>query len=808
MEHLETNASGTTLYTIPFSRISAADIASVGGKNASLGEMYSALKSNGIRVPDGFAVSAHAYRMFLRHNGLEEPLSALMQGLERVNFSNLAETGAAARKLLAHARLPEELAADIVRAYRDLCLEYGANVSVAVRSSATAEDLPGASFAGQHESFLNVSGEQNLLKACQDCYVSLFTDRAIKYREDKGFEHMKVNLSAGVQKMVRSDMASSGVAFTLEPESGFRNVVHVSASWGLGENIVKGSVNPDEFTLFKPALENGKKALLSVKTGSKEKTMVYNTDLSDGGSTMNRETPAEKRTQLSISREMAEDIGRCCLSIEKHYGMPMDIEWAIDGQDGLLYIVQARPETAHSNANHYLIKTHQLLEKGELLAEGIAIGTRIASGLARVLNHPGEINKLQKGDVLVTRMTNPDWDPVMKKAAALVTDQGGRTSHASIVARELGLTAVVGTLNGTANIRDGEPITISCAEGKTGHIYKGLLKHSCTETDFKHLQLPRTRAMMILGDPEQAFRLSFYPNNGIGLMRLEFIINSSIGIHPMALLRFNELKDPEARNTIERLCAGYASKADYFTDKLSQAVGTIAAAFYPKEVIVRMSDFKTNEYANLCGGRQFEPEEENPMLGFRGASRYYHDKYREGFGLECKAMKIVREDMGLNNVKLMIPFCRTTDEGRRVIAEMEKHGLKRGENGLEVYVMAEIPSNVLLAEEFAQIFDGFSIGSNDLTQLTLGIDRDSVTVSELFDENNPAARQMMETVITKAKQAGSKIGLCGQAPSDSPEFAGFLVNLGIDSISFNPDALIKGIQNMLDAERNMFEKLQ
>lgn len=795
---------------LPFSDIRSGDIALVGGKNASLGEMYSLLHEKGIRVPNGFAISSEAYRRLLSDNHLTEALSDLMATLDRREFSNLSNVGQEARQLIRNASIPADVLTAIDGAYNALCAEYGNDTAVAVRSSATAEDLPGASFAGQHESFLNISGHASLAAACLACYESLFTDRAIKYREDHGFRHMEVLLSIGVQKMVRSDLACSGVAFTLDPESGFRNVIHIASSWGLGENIVKGSVNPDEYYLFKPALENGKKALLSRKTGSKEKTMVFNPDGSGkvADSTVNLITTAEIQKQLTLDDALAETIARWSLEIEKHYSMPMDIEWAIDGESNLLYIVQARPETIHSRKNPYLISEYKLKETGELLCEGIAIGSRISTGIARVLNSPAEIDKLQKGDVLVTRMTNPDWDPVMKKASALITDQGGRTSHASIVARELGLTAVVGTLNGSEQIKDGQEITISCAEGKTGKVYRGKLAWETLEIDFKHLKLPETKAMMILGDPEQAFRLSFYPNNGIGLMRLEFIINNVIGIHPMALVHFNELQDQKAKAEIDRLTAAYPDKTVYFVEKLAQAVATIAAAFYPKDVIVRMSDFKTNEYANLLGGKAFEPEEENPMLGFRGASRYYHERYKAGFRLECMAMKMVREDMGLSNVKLMIPFCRTSEEGQKVVDQMAEYGLKRGENGLEIYVMAEIPSNVLLAGAFARIFDGFSIGSNDLTQLTLGIDRDSALISNLFNENNEAARQMMAMAIQNAKQAGAPIGLCGQAPSDSPEFAEFLIEQGIDSISFNPDALIKGIHNMNNAEQKLRASIQ
>ena len=792
------------VYILPFRKISSADVASVGGKNASLGEMYTRLSDQGISVPDGFAILSSAYARLLQDNHLSNTLQDILDGLDRKEYSNLAETGSRIRDLVAGAVIPVEVEEAITESYNTLCREYGADVAVAVRSSATAEDLPGASFAGQHESFLNISGRTALIKACQACYVSLFSDRAIKYREDKGFDHMKVLLSIGVQKMVRSDLASSGVAFTLEPESGFRNIIHIAASWGLGENIVKGTVNPDEYYVFKPTLVKHKKAIVSMKLGSKEKTMI----LSDEGGTVNVETSDDKKVMYVLPEDTIETIARWSLKIEEHYGMPMDIEWAVDGPSGKLFIVQARPETIHASANPYIIHEYNMKGKGVVLAEGKAIGSRIATGVARILNSPAEIDKLGKGEVLVTGTTNPDWDPVMKKASALVTETGGRTSHAAIVARELGLTAVVGTQDARKKIRDGQLVTVSCAEGKTGQIYEGAIPWEKQDINFKDIKLPRTKVMMILGDPDQAYRLSFYPNNGVGLMRLEFVINNVIGIHPMALVHFNALEDAGARREIEKRTAQYKNKEDYFTARLSQAVATIASAFYPKDVIVRMSDFKTNEYANLVGGKQFEPAEENPMLGFRGASRYYHERYRDGFRLECEAMRIVREDMGFENVKLMIPFCRTVSEARKVIEVMEEFGLKRGENGLQVYVMAEIPSNVLRASEFATIFDGFSIGSNDLTQLTLGIDRDSVLVSDLFDENDEAAKDMISMVIQEAVRAGVPIGLCGQAPSDSAEFARFLVEEGIDSISFNPDALIKGIENIVEAEKSILKAIR
>jgi pyruvate,water dikinase len=786
----------------PFRDIRIADVALVGGKNASLGEMFSQLK--GIPVPDGFATTADAFWYFLDENQLRQPLAELMEQLDRSNFSNLQVTGLKARTLLLEAKMPGELSAQLVEAFHTL-LE-NRQFSVAVRSSATAEDLPQASFAGQHESFLNISGDSNLIKTVQQCFASLYTDRAIKYREDNGFEHSKVALSVGVQQMVRSDKACSGVGFTLEPESGFRNVIHLAGVWGLGENIVQGTVTPDEFLVFKPSLRNGKKAIIQKRLGEKEKMMIYAGDAGQA-TTCNIPVPDEKRTAFVLPDEEIELLANWALQIEEHYQKPMDIEWAKDGLTGELFIVQARPETVHSGKAVQEIHEFEILEKAQPLAQGEAIGSKIASGIARILHSPDQSGKLNPGEIVVTDITSPDWDPVLKTAAAIITNKGGRTSHASIVARELGVPAVVGTGNATQSIQDGETITVSCAEGKTGFVYRGRIKYAEKILDFTNTQLPdKTKVMLITGDPDKAFKLSFYPNNGVGLMRIEFIITHFIKAHPMALVKFDNLEDSEAKKKIQSLTRHYPDKKQYFVDRLAQGVATIAAAFYPKEVIVRMSDFKTNEYANLLGGKQFEPAEENPMLGFRGASRYYNDLYKEGFQLECEAIKRVRDDMGLTNVKVMIPFCRTVEEGRKVIQVMNDYGLAHDKNGLEIYVMAEIPSNVLQAEEFAQIFDGFSIGSNDLTQLTLGIDRDSALVADLFSEKNQSAKMMIATVIRKAKACSKKIGLCGQAPSDFPEFAQFLVEQGIDSISFNPDAVLKGIENIKLAEKKLAEK--
>lgn len=786
-----------------FSDINLADLPAVGGKNSSLGEMFSKLSSKGIKVPNGFATTAHSFWYFLDYNSIRQPLQQLMQQLDKKDFTNLKEIGSNARKLIMDVWLPDELEDEIASAYKELSGEN--DIEVAVRSSATAEDLPQASFAGQHESFLNIKGEEELLNAVQKCFASLYTDRAIKYREDNGFAHDKVALSVGIQKMVRSDKGCSGVGFTLEPESGFRDIIHISGVWGLGENIVQGTVTPDEFFVFKPTLKQNKKAIIQKKLGEKEKTMIYATTPGATSPIINIETEKEKREQYVLTDEEVIQLANWFLVIEEHYQKPMDIEWAKDGITNELFIVQARPETVHSQKNPYHIKEYKLTAKGDALAAGSAIGSKIAIGIARILESPKDGDKLKKGEIVITDMTSPDWDPILKNAAAIVTNKGGRTSHASIVARELGVPAVVGCGNATQKIQDGELITVSCCEGETGFIYKGQLQYKETDLDFTNIKKPEaTEVMMIVGDPDKAFKFSFYPNDGVGLMRIEFIINHFIQVHPMALVKFNELKDAAVKQKIEELTHHYPNKEKYFVDKLAEGIATIAAAFYPKDVIVRMSDFKTNEYANLIGGKDFEPHEENPMLGFRGASRYYNDLYKDGFRLECEAIKQVREEMGLVNVKVMIPFCRTVEEGSKVIEAMKQNGLDRiKDETLEIYVMAEIPSNVLLAEKFAEIFDGFSIGSNDLTQLTLGIDRDSAIVSSLFSEQNEAAMEMIKMVIHKAKEAGEKIGLCGQAPSDFPEFAKFLVENGIDSISFNPDAVLKGIENIIMAESNM-----
>ena len=784
-----------------FKELSNDQVALVGGKNASLGEMFNRLTPKGINIPDGFATTAEAYWLFLDENNIREKLTLLMNKIDQHNFSNLREIGSEARALVLNALIPQLLADEIKLAYRHLNTGYNTEMEVAVRSSATAEDLPTASFAGQHDSFLNIKGEEVLLHTCQKCFASLFNDRAIKYRINNGFEHMHVALSVGVQRMVRSDLASAGVGFTIEPETGFENMIYLTGSWGLGENVVQGAVNPDEFYIFKPSIRNGNKSLVTKKLGSKSKTMIY----AQGQNALNKsieniDTPIEKQLLFVLTDAEIEILASWCLKIEEHYNMPMDIEWAKDGMTNELFIVQARPETIHNKTRSISFKEYRLTEKGNVITIGKAVGSKIVSGVARVLESPAEAHKLQPGEILVTDITNPDWNIVLKKASVIITNKGGRTSHAAIVARELGVAAVVGTTNATEKIKDGQFITVSCAEGDEGRIYEGKLHWEEKEINLVNTKVPKTKAMFILADPDKALQLSFYPNQGVGLMRMEFVINNSIQIHPMALVNFDALKDEKAKQEIERLTKNHPDKSAYFIDKLSQAIAFVAAAFHPKEVIVRMSDFKTNEYANLIGGKQFEPDEENPMLGFRGASRYYSPLYREGFNLECEAIKTVRNQMGLTNVKVMIPFCRTVEEGEKVVKLMEDFGLKQGDNGLEVYVMIEIPSNVILAEKFANVFDGFSIGSNDLTQLTLGIDRDSAIISHLFDENNEAVKWMLKNVIETAKKCGVKIGLCGQAPSDYPEFAQFLVEQGIDSISFNPDALINGIENINKAE--------
>jgi pyruvate,water dikinase len=791
-----------------FSEINIKDISSVGGKNASLGEMYSLLSTKGILVPEGFAVTSEGYSQFLTENKLTPVLSSLLAELDIKSFNNLSAIGKQIRTKIMESTFPKSLEKEIIKAYQLLVKNSGDEKTYAIRSSATAEDLPNASFAGQQETYLNVKGEINLIKACHRCYASLFTDRAIKYRSDNGFDHMKVALSIGVQTMIRSDLASSGVMFTIDPDTGFDKVVLISGAWGLGENVVQGTINTDEFLVYKPFLGKVKNPIIAHKLGSKLKTMVYsvlNTDeiVRPEDAIVNTDTSEVKRNEYVLNDEEIIQLSKWACIIKEHYKCNMDIEWAKDGQNNKLYIVQARPETVHSNKKNSDYKEYSLLEKGEKLCSGAGIGNKIVSGKARILHSPSEISKLNKGEILVTEKTDPDWDPVLKKATAIITNQGGRTSHAAIVAREVGAIAVVGTSNGTQKIKDGQLITVSTAKGNTGDVFNGQLKWEEKVIDISSVPKTKTKVMLILAHPDEAFGYSQLPNDGVGLMRMEFIISNSIGIHPMALKHFATINDSKVKTQIKSLTSLYKNKEEFFINKLAESTAKIAAAFYPKEVIVRMSDFKSNEYANLIGGQQFEPNEENPMIGFRGASRYYHPMYKDAFEMECKAMKMVRDEMGFTNVKLMIPFCRTISEAEKVITVMDACGLKRKENGLELYVMIEIPSNALLAEEFAKHFDGFSIGSNDLTQLTLGADRDSELLSEIFSPFDPAVMQLIEMTLTKSKKTKTHTGLCGQAPSDYPEYAKFLVKNGIDSISFNPDALIKGIENIAEAEKNI-----
>ncbi|WP_373479152.1 phosphoenolpyruvate synthase [Geminocystis sp.] len=811
-----------------FEEVGIEDVPMVGGKNASLGEMIQQLTAKGVNVPTGFATTAYAYRYFVKKAGLEVQLRKIFAHLDVEDLPNLQAVGRQARALVLNTPFPKELDLAISEAYFKLCQRYGNNpnlcttddeeemmrlrscsydTDVAVRSSATAEDLPDASFAGQQETYLNVHGVKNVLESCHKCFASIFTDRAISYRTVKNFDHFEVALSVGVQKMVRSDLASSGVMFSIDTETGFKDAAFVTSAYGLGENVVQGAVNPDEFFVFKPTLKQGFKPILNKRLGSKEVKMVY--DLGGGKQVKNVPVSESERLQYSITDEEALTLARWACIIEDHYSekrgqnSPMDIEWAKDGQTGQLFIVQARPETVQSQKSSSVLRDYKLKGTSEILITGRAVGEMIGQGLARVILNVHQIGEFKAGEVLVTNKTDPDWEPIMKKASAIVTNQGGRTCHAAIIAREMGIPAIVGCGNATGMLKTGQDITVSCSEGEEGRVYEGLVPFDIIETQLDNLPKTRTKILMNVGNPEEAFKLASIPCDGVGLARLEFIIANQIKAHPLALMKFDELTDETAKKEIAELTLGYQNKADFFVDKVAQGVGTIAAAFYPNPVVVRMSDFKSNEYANLLGGTDFEPKEENPMIGWRGASRYYDENYRDAYGLECKALKRVRDDMGLTNVIPMIPFCRTPYEGRRVLAEMEKHGLKRGENGLQVYVMCEIPSNVILADQFSEIFDGFSIGSNDLTQLTLGLDRDSSLVAHIFDERNQAVKDMVAMVIEKAKRNNRKIGICGQAPSDYPEFARFLVELGIDSMSLNPDSLLKTLLDIAKLEERL-----
>lgn len=779
-----------------FKELGIQDVPLVGGKNASLGEMYQKLTGKGVRIPNGYAITAYAYHDFLEKAGIKDDIKRALSGVNAKDIQDLQDRGRKVRQIILGAEFPKELSKEIIDAYRKMERLYGRNCDTAVRSSATAEDLPDASFAGQQETFLNIRGDATLLEACKKCFASLFTDRAIAYREEKKYDHFSIGLSIAVQKMVRSDIGASGVMFSIDTESGFKDAVLINAAYGLGENVVQGAVNPDEFYVFKPTLKAGFKPILTKRMGEKEIKMIY----SSGGSkspVKNIPVSEKERRQYCITDAEVLELARWAAIIEDHYSKeaghfkPMDIEWARDGVSGKLFIVQARPETVQSQKDYTVLEDYRLTGKPtKILAKGAPVGSKMASGKASVILHAEEIKKFKAGDILITDMTDPDWVPVMKIASAIVTNRGGRTCHAAIVSRELGIPCVVGTNNATRAIKNGQKVTVAC-EGESGNVYDGEIKFNVKRTDIKNMKRPKTKIMLNLGNPDMAFESSFIPNDGVGLARLEFIINEYIRIHPMALLNYKKLTDEKVIQKIDELTHGYDNKADFFVDRLAQGVATIAAAFYPKDVIVRLSDFKSNEYANLIGGAEYEPHEDNPMIGWRGASRYYDPKYRSAFALECKAMKKVREEMGLTNLKLMIPFCRTIEEGEKVHAEMKKNGLERGKKGLEVYVMCEIPNNVIQGEAFCKIFDGFSIGSNDLTQLTLGVDRDSEIVRHVFDERDEGVKEMVRQIIRIGKKKHRKVGICGQAPSDYPEFARFLAAEGIDSMSLNPDTVIK-----------------
>ncbi|WMW26468.1 phosphoenolpyruvate synthase [Methanolobus sediminis] len=795
-------------YVSWFEEISIDDVPLVGGKNASLGEMYRELTDKNIKVPNGFAITADAYWHVLKSAGVLEELRKIIEGLDIDDVTDLAKRGKKARNLILDAGIPDDLWDEIKSAYDELCEQYGEDTDVAVRSSATAEDLPNASFAGQQETYLNIHGYHSLKDACSRCFASLFTDRAISYRENNGFDHFKVGLSIGVMKMVRSDLASSGVIFTIDTESGFENVVFITGAYGLGENVVQGLVNPDEFYVFKPTLKENFKPIIKKQKGSKEIKMIYGR----GDSrvlTRNVEVPVAERKQYCINDEEVLQLANFAVTIENHYSqkrgkhVPMDVEWAKDGETGELFIVQARPETVQSLKRKDVLVTYYLDDTSDVIVTGRSVGAKIASGKVHVIPDVSQLNEFNAGEILVADNTTPDWEPVMKKAAAIITNKGGRTCHAAIVSRELGIPAVVGAETATEILKNNMDVTVSCAEGDAGRVYEGILPFHTETVELEGLEKTKTEIMMNLGNPEEAFALSMIPNDGIGLARLEFIITSYIKVHPMALIHPEKVEDEKVLEEIDKVTGRYENKADFFVEKLAQGVATITAAFHPKPVVVRMSDFKSNEYESLIGGEYFEFMENNPMLGFRGASRYYDERYREGFALECKAMKKVRDEMGLTNLILMIPFCRRIDEAKKVLEEMKKNGLVRGENGLQIYMMTEIPSNVLLIDEFSQYFDGFSIGSNDLTQLTLGVDRDSEILASTFDERDEAVKKIVSMAVQGAKRNNKHSGLCGQAPSDYPEFAEFLVKEGIDSISLNPDSVMKIALKVLEVEKEM-----
>ncbi len=785
-----------------FEEIGIGDVSLVGGKNASLGEMFRKLAAEGVLVPNGFAITADAYRHVLDEAGAWEELHSVLDALDPNDVSDLACRGKSAREIVYNAGLPEDLKVEIISSYRKLQEEYGEEVSLAVRSSATAEDLPNASFAGQQETYLNIHGDENLLDASRKCFASLFMDRAIHYRIDQGFDQFKVALSIGVMKMVRSDLAASGVMFSLDTESGFRDVVFITGAYGLGENVVQGSVEPDEFYVHKPTLAQGHRTVLRHLLGDKAVKMIFVEGQADL-TTRNVETPENDRARYCITDEEVLELAEYACTIEQHYGRPMDMEWAKDGVDGRIYMVQARPETVASQRKVTTLESYAIEEQGEVIAEGRSVGEKIASGTARLIKDPTHLSEFKPGEVLVAEITTPDWEPVMKTASAIVTSHGGRTCHAAIIARELGIPAVVGARNATTRVRSGDVVTVSCAEGDIGRVYRGEVAFKVERTEVADLSRPATKIMVNLGNPDLAFKSSFLPNDGVGLARMEFIISESIKAHPLALIHPEKVTDPSDREYLARLIRGYPDGESFFVERLSEGIGTIAAAFWPKPVVVRMSDFKTNEYAALVGGAAFEPHEDNPMLGFRGASRYAHPAYEEGFALECRAMRRVRDDMGLSNVVLMLPFVRRVKEAEQVLAKMAELGLRRGENGLKVYAMCEIPNNVVLIDRFAKYFDGFSIGSNDLTQLTLGVDRDSEILAFDFDERDEGVKEMIRLAVEGCRRNGIHSGLCGQAPSDYPEMADYLVQIGIDSMSLNPDSVLKTTREVLDVESRL-----
>jgi pyruvate,water dikinase len=811
-------------FVLWFNEIGIDDVPMVGGKSASLGEMFRKLHEKGIRVPNGFAITAYAYRYFLKYAGIEDEIKKVLKNLNTKDIQDLMRKGREVRDIIRHAEFPPDLTQAVYVAYDQLAEEFGKqgmdDLDVAIRSSATAEDLPDASFAGQQDTFLNVRGKRSVLQACRNCFASLFTNRAISYRHDKGYGQFEVSLSIAVQKMVRSDSAYSGVIFSIDTETGFKDAVFITAAYGLGENVVQGTVNPDEYYVFKPTLKMGKKAIINRKVGDRDIKMVYS--MEDEATTKNVATTLTERHRYVLDDHEILKLAEWACIIEDHYSKeagyykPMDIEWAKDGDGvnegtGELFIVQARPETIHSQKDSNTYENYQLLEEGEILTTGTAVGMKVGQGEANVIESSAEMDKFREGQVLITNMTDPDWEPIMKIASAIVTNKGGRTCHAAIVSRELGIPCVIGTGNADEVIQAGQNVTVSCCEGENGNVYKGLLKYKVETMNLDELPATRTKIMMNVGIPEQAFTHGMIPNDGVGLARIEFIINSHIGIHPLALIDYEKLKAKAATDQrvagvvykIEQITSVYEDKAQFFIDKLTEGVSRIGAGFYPNEVIVRLSDFKTNEYENLLGGYLYEPQESNPMIGWRGASRYYDANFKPAFELECRALHKARSEIGLTNIKVMVPFCRTAEEGKRVIDVMNEFGLERGEDGLEIYVMCEIPSNVICADQFAEIFDGFSIGSNDLTQLALGLDRDSSLVSHIYDERNDAVKRLVELVIDVAKKKGRKIGICGQAPSDFPDFAQFLVECGIDSMSLIPDTVIKTRLAVAEKEKEL-----